>query len=184
MAGCVRCLPMKLLQLPKVHVYVGQSCLTLQDPVDCRLPGSSAHGGFPGKKAISSSRGSSCGRTELESWVSCIGRWNLYPWATWEALLNDTSPCSTTQIEVDRRPGRKVGRWINNPPHAFWVTDEGLQVKVPNPLYLLQNCTEMHVCELISSGIGALCKYSQSGSGGDVDYQWQEISGDSERETT
>ena len=28
---------------------VAQSCLTLWDPMDCNLPGSSAHGDFPGK---------------------------------------------------------------------------------------------------------------------------------------
>ena len=28
---------------------VTQSCLTLCDPMDCKLPGSSVHGGFPGR---------------------------------------------------------------------------------------------------------------------------------------
>ena len=30
-------------------LLVAQSCLTLWDPVDCSLPGSSVHGGSPGK---------------------------------------------------------------------------------------------------------------------------------------
>ena len=32
-----------------VLCLVTQSCLTLYDPVDCGPPGSSVHGGFPGK---------------------------------------------------------------------------------------------------------------------------------------
>ena len=105
---CVRCLPMKLLQLPEMYVYVCQSCLTLQDPMDCSLPGSSAHGDFPGKNRPFLPPGDLPHTgTELESWVSCIGRWSRYHWATWEeALLKDmtVSPCSTTWIEVGRRP--------------------------------------------------------------------------------
>ena len=62
---------------------VTQSCLTLCDPLDCSLPGSSVHGIFPGKNTgvgcISYSRGSSWPRdgTCIFS-VSCIGRWVLY----------------------------------------------------------------------------------------------------------
>ena len=41
-----------LLQCIKVksESEVAQSCLTLSDPMDCRLPGSSVHGIFPGKR--------------------------------------------------------------------------------------------------------------------------------------
>ena len=41
-----------LLQCMKVksESEVAQSCLTLRDPMDCSLPGSSVHGIFPGKK--------------------------------------------------------------------------------------------------------------------------------------
>ena len=58
--------------------------------MDCSPPGSSVHWiilkGILEWVAISSSRGSSwpCDRT-LVSCVSCIGRWILYLWATWEA---------------------------------------------------------------------------------------------------
>ena len=62
---------------------VAQSCLTLCDPMDCSLPGSSAHGIFQATKlgwvANSSSRGSSQHRDGTRiSWVSCTGRRILY----------------------------------------------------------------------------------------------------------
>ena len=55
------------------------------------LPGSSIHGILQARKlewvAISSSRGSSWPRDWTHiSCISCIGRWILYRWATWESL--------------------------------------------------------------------------------------------------
>ena len=60
-----------------------QSCLTLCDPTDCSLPGSSFHGILQARilegVAISYFRGSSPPRDRTHfSWVSCIGRWMLY----------------------------------------------------------------------------------------------------------
>ena len=53
---------------------VAQSCLTLCDPMDCSLPGSSVHGIFKARVlewvAISFSRGFSPLRDPI--WVSCI----------------------------------------------------------------------------------------------------------------
>ena len=66
---------------------VSQSCLTLCDPVDCNLPGSSIHGILQARilewVAISFSKGSS--RPRDWTWVSCLvgRRFNL--WATREA---------------------------------------------------------------------------------------------------
>ena len=63
--------------------------LLLCDPRDCSLPGSSVHGIFKARVlervAISFCRGYSWPR----GWtcVSCICRWILYHWATWENLL-------------------------------------------------------------------------------------------------
>ena len=59
--------------------------------MDCSLPGCSVHGIFQarilGWVAISYSRGSSQARNKNHvSCVSCIGRWILYHWATWEAV--------------------------------------------------------------------------------------------------
>ena len=69
-----------------------QSCPTLQDPVDCRLPGFSIHGILQERilewVAMPSSRGSSRPRDRTQ--VSCIsytGRRVLYHDATWEALF-------------------------------------------------------------------------------------------------
>ena len=86
-----------LLQCMKVKSQseVTQSCLTLSDPMDCSLPGSSVHGIFQARVlewgaivfsywvAISFSRRSS--QLRDGTWVSCIGRWILYHWATREA---------------------------------------------------------------------------------------------------
>ena len=60
-----------------------QSCLTLCDPMDCRLPVSSVHRDSPGKNtglaAIFSSRGFSWPRHWTHvPYVSCIGRSVLY----------------------------------------------------------------------------------------------------------
>ena len=58
-----------------------QSCLTLCNPMDCRLPGFSVHGVFQVRKlewvAISFSRRSSQPRDQTH--ISCVDRWILYP---------------------------------------------------------------------------------------------------------
>ena len=64
--------------------------LTLCDHIDCSLTGSSVHGILQARilewVAISSSKAPSQPRDwALVSYVSCIGRWILYHWATWEA---------------------------------------------------------------------------------------------------
>ena len=68
---------------------VTQSCPTLCDPMNCRLPGSSVHGIFQAGilewVTISSSRGSSQPRDR--TCVSCVGRQILYHLTTWEAPL-------------------------------------------------------------------------------------------------
>ena len=65
-----------------------QSCPTLCDLMNHSPPGSSLHGIFQIRilewVAICSSRGSSPPRDQ--TCVSCISRWNLYHWATVEAL--------------------------------------------------------------------------------------------------
>ena len=71
-------------------VLVTQSCPTLCDPMDCRLPGSSVHGILQTRIlewiAISSSRGSSQPRDQTRiSSIFCIGRQVLYHCDTWEA---------------------------------------------------------------------------------------------------
>ena len=68
-----------------------QLCPTLCKSIDCSSLGSPVHGIFPARilewTAISSSRGSSWPRDWTHiSCISCIGRWILYRWATWESL--------------------------------------------------------------------------------------------------
>ena len=66
---------------------VAQSCPTLCDPMDCRLPGSSVHGDSPGKNtgvvAMPFSRGSSQPGDRTQ--VSCIVGGFFTIWATREA---------------------------------------------------------------------------------------------------
>ena len=62
-------------------------------PMDCDLPGFSAHGIFQARilewGAISYCRRSSWPRDQTwVSCVSCIGRQSLYHWVTWEALTH------------------------------------------------------------------------------------------------
>ena len=68
---------------------VTQLCLTLCNPMDCHLPGSSVHGILQARilewVAISSSRVSSWPRDQ--TCVSCFGRWILYLCTTWEAQI-------------------------------------------------------------------------------------------------
>ena len=66
-----------------------QSCLTPCDLMGCSPPGSSAHGilqaGILEWVVVSSSRGSSRHRDQTRiSYISCIGRWVLCHWCTWE----------------------------------------------------------------------------------------------------
>ena len=70
----------KLTIFLKVKVLVAQSCLTLCNPMDCSLSGSSVDGILQARilerVAISSSRGSS--RPRDQTWVFCIAGGFLY----------------------------------------------------------------------------------------------------------
>ena len=80
-----------LLWLPfKGRGMRAESCQTHCDPMDCSSPGSSVHEVFQARilewVAISTSRRSSPPRDGTCVYcVSCVGRWVLYHWATWEA---------------------------------------------------------------------------------------------------
>ena len=98
--------PYFLLQFAhKEHWCSAQSCLTLCDPMDYSLPGSSVHGIFQARilewVAISYARASSRPRDQTrDSCVSCINRRILYQGATWEA-----------QGKVDCRPRTFHRKW-------------------------------------------------------------------------
>ena len=78
----------KPLLLDTKSVLIAQSCLTLWDPIDCSLPGSSVHGILQARKlewvAISFSRGSSWPRDRTG--ISCSADRFFTFWATREAL--------------------------------------------------------------------------------------------------
>ena len=69
------------------HCSVTQSCPTLYNPIECSPPDSSVNGISQARilewVAISFSWGSSQPRNWTH--ISCIVRWILYHWATWEA---------------------------------------------------------------------------------------------------
>ena len=78
--------------LARVPAKSLQLCLTLCDPMDCSLPGSSVHGIFQARilewVAMPFSKGSSPPRDQTHfSQVSWLGRQFLYSGATWEAHL-------------------------------------------------------------------------------------------------
>ena len=73
------------LNLLSLFNISAQSCLTLCDPMDCSLPGSSLHGILQARilewVAISFSKGSSHARDRTcVSCIPCIGRRILYHW--------------------------------------------------------------------------------------------------------
>ena len=84
-----------------------QSCLTLWDPKDCSLPGSSVHGILQARilerVAVSFSRGLSRPRDWTR--ISCIGRRILYHWATWEELSH---PWTLPQSIIRTKPVSKT----------------------------------------------------------------------------
>ena len=83
-----------------------QSCPTVCDPMDCRLPGSSVHGIFQERilqwVAISYSRGSS----QPRNWtcVSCIGRRIFYQYATWDSLWKQNQDTIPSERALSWRP--------------------------------------------------------------------------------
>ena len=101
---------------------VTKSCLTVWDPMGCSPPGSSVRGIFQARIlewiAISFSRGSS--QPSDRTHISCIDRWILYHWATWEAHLlvrsinvRGVAPCTSfyskywwcsSKLEKDNQP--------------------------------------------------------------------------------
>ena len=83
-----------------IYMYIcmcAQLCPALWDHMNCSLPGSSVHGVSQARTlewvALSYSRRSSWPR----DWnhITCIGRWILYYWATWEALTHSDTHTHT-----------------------------------------------------------------------------------------
>ena len=100
-----------------VMFSVTKLCLTLCDPMDSSLPGSSVHGNFQTKLlewvAISSSRRSYplWDRTH----ISCLAGRFFYHWATWEAHFLTQIPSKSNLIGINligetKSPRREAGK--------------------------------------------------------------------------
>ena len=87
---------------------VAQACLTLWDPTDCSLPGSSVCGILQARilelVAISYFRGSS--QPKDQTYISCIGRWVLYHWSS---LVIQTVKNLPAMWEQRRQKHKSVG---------------------------------------------------------------------------
>ena len=99
---------------------VAQSCLTLCDPMACKPPGSSVYGIFQTRileqVAISYFRESSGPRNKLKSlWVSCIGKWILYHWATEEVLSSYIQGIYSKTLSGCLKP-----RIVSNPMYTIY----------------------------------------------------------------
>ena len=120
-------------KLEKALVF--QLCLTLCDPMDCSLLGSSVHGVFQARildwVAISFARESSQCRKQI--WVSCIAGRVFNVWATKEALQIWKGVCQSCIFNLyaeyitwnarlnEAHAGIKIARRnINN----LWYTDD------------------------------------------------------------
>ena len=95
---------------------VAQSCPPLCSPLDYRSPSSSVHGIFKARileqVAISYSRGSSQLRDQTQvSCISCIGRWILYNWATWEAWRRGHQHALGTRLWQSPRSYSRTDYW-------------------------------------------------------------------------
>ena len=81
------------LSITTIVVYSLSHVWFFCDPMDFSLPGSSVHRIFQARVlewvVISYSKGSSWPRNWTH--ISCIGRWILYHWATWEAQLRPSA---------------------------------------------------------------------------------------------
>ena len=122
---------------------VAQSCLTLCDPMDCSLPGSSVHGIFQARilewVAISFSRGSSWPRDRTQ--VSRIVGRRFTIWATREAQVKSLSRVwlfETPRTAVHQAlhpwdfPGKGTGVGYHSPkPPVDWGMCGGPALLVP-----------------------------------------------------
>ena len=97
----------------EVKPLVTQSCLTLCDPMDCSLLGSSVHGIFQARilewVAISFSRGSS--NTREWTWVSRIAGRFFTIWATREAHMSHIIEQWTSYLN-SRHTATSSGRFV------------------------------------------------------------------------
>ena len=104
-------------------------CLTLCNPTDCNLPGSSVHGIFQARilewVAISFSRGSAQPRDR--TCVSCVsynGRWTLYQCTTWKDPIRTDLGFFKSRLlrPVNLKPKYPMDAWPSPQKQKMWPT--------------------------------------------------------------
>ena len=112
---------------------VAQLCPTLCHPMDCSPP-DSVHGIFQARilewVTISCFRGSS----QLRDWtcvscVSCIGRWILYHWTSWEAVQNWCFWTGMLEKTLESPLGCRDIKPVNPKEKQPWIFIERTDVK-------------------------------------------------------
>ena len=98
---------------------VTKLCLTLCDPVNCSLPGSSVHGISRARKlewvAISFSRGSS--QPNVQTHIFCIGKRVYYHWTTREPLYE----CCLKQLCSQKETHKLNWALVGQVPELIWT---------------------------------------------------------------
>ena len=96
---------------------VTQLCLTLCNPMDCSLPGSSLHGISQAKILEWVDIAFSRGLSQPRGWnhVSCIGRWVLSHWATREAPCFMAFELRTIYLSPGSLPEVFLPLWVPLP---------------------------------------------------------------------
>ena len=105
---------------------------------DCSPPGSSIHGVSQTRilkgVAISFSRGSSWPR--IQTYISCIGRWILYHWASKKSCLNHSKSRGYFIVPIYCCTFCKFGQMYNNISSSLWYHTEYFQCP-KNPAFHL-----------------------------------------------
>ena len=154
-AGSLENSPKKAkLYVLKVKVIITQSSPTLCDPMDCSLPGSSAHEILQARILIPFSRWSS--RPRGWTWVSCIAGRFFTIWATREACLKAKS--SQRLSANHQKPEEKWNRFHMNLEQILSHNPqkERILLTLSSWISSLQNCETIHLYCLSHPGCGAL----------------------------
>ena len=153
-----------------------RSCPALWDPMGCSPPGSSGHGILQARVlewvAVPASKGSAPPQDWTHvSFISCIGRWVLYHWATWEAL-DDASGWSQLIVTLETSMGLKIlcsklDRWLwhlhgqycslllfkNNYEDIFFLNVLLQLSRLHDWLVLLSACILLEICFYIFTDV-------------------------------
>ena len=124
-----------------------QLCLTLCDPMDCRLPGSSVHGIFQARVlewvTISFSRESS--RPRDQTCVSCIAGRRFTIWATREALTTRWKRRNRKKRREDDKRKKQGGRRPRERETAMLKSESSLLFVLPPTVTSLTKVVLCHI---------------------------------------